>query len=492
MACYFLGIDVGTTAVKIGLFSGEGRIKGIAVEEYKLETPFPDWVELNPEVYWDCVKRGVKKVIKKASVFPRHIKGVSVSNQGQTFIPLDKNMRPLANAIVWLDNRAIEETKEIKRDIKRIVYFRKTGIPNHMPISTFPKLLWLKKHRPKLFKKTAKFALLQEFLIERLCGTLASDYSTMVSSGYYEAVEDRYWQKALSIIGVDETKFSKVFPPATKIGKIKRKVSQEIGLSSDTWVITGSMDQLASAIGTGNIKEGVISEATGTALAIIASVKNYKGAIKQKIFWGKHSCPNLYFLLGFIATSGIILKWFRDNFTYRGSYSALVKEACRIPIGAEGIVMSPHFSGAISPEFNPLARGVISGLSLNHTRAHIVRAIMETICFSLREQIEWFEKAGYKFKDVISLGGASKSDEWLQMKADVLNIPVNRSACSEAACLGNAIFAMIGSGFYKNFESAVKRCVHIDKTFNPNVKNHRIYQDYYYKHLSLYKKLYKN
>jgi len=278
------------------------------------------------------------------------------------------------------------------------------------------------------------------------------------------------------------------------VGNISPQVKSELGLSTDTKVIAGSMDQMAAALGAGNIKPGIITENTGTALAVVATVDRPVYDPQRRVPCAPHCVPDRFVLYPYAETSGIVLKWFRDTFPSdtgrKEDYGQLLQLASRISPGAEGLLALPHFTGTACPDFNPQARGAFVGISFKHKRAHFIKALVESVAFMLRENIDLLKSLSIPVEKVRSLGGAAKSNFWLQIKADVLNLPVDLPECSEAASLGAAILAGVGAGVYKDIDEAIKVATSTKKTLMPQPKNVSAYQEVYQRYLDLYQRLY--
>ena len=284
----------------------------------------------------------------------------------------------------------------------------------------------------------------------------------------------------------------------TVIGNISEEASSETGLSTSTKFVAGAMDQVAGAVGAGNIKEGVATETTGTAFAMIVTTnepvinKDYKIPCQLHLIKGK------YCLMPYSITGGMVLKWFKDNFfniekdtnlSDNEIYNLMTSEASKIPAGSEGLIILPYITGAFFPENNPKAKGVFFGISINHKRGHFTRAILESIAFMLRRDLEIFSKNGVRINSIISMGGGAKSDLWNQIKADITGLELLVPENTETALLGAAMTAGTGIGIYKDFEEAISKIVSIRKKFSPNRENKKSYDVAYNKYIKLYDKV---
>jgi len=492
---YFLSIDIGTTSIKVGIFGIDGRLKAVSTQEYSLLTPSSDVVELPVNVYWEALRKGVREVLKKSKLHPQSVIALSISSQAETLICIDKKGKVLRNAIVWLDNRAVTESSEISRNFPKEILYKITGLPEMSPMWPASKILWLKRNEPYVFNQTSKFLIVKDYLIWKLTEEFSTEPTSSSSTCYLKLKQKDWWDDMLDFIGIKRNRLPPIFSSYEVVGNISSKVSSELGLSINTKVVAGSMDQMAAALGAGNIEPGVITESTGTALAVIACVDKPTFDLGGKVPCAPHCVPGKFVLMPYSQTSGIVLRWFRDTFGIndkgeKKSYDALMQLAKTVPAGSEGLLALPHFTGTFCPDFNSEARGAFVGISFNHKKAHFVRALVESISFMLRENVELLKNLGVKVEKVKSLGGAAKSDFWLQVKSDVLNLPIDLPKCSEAASLGAAILAGVGTKVYRSVDDAVKIAVSTKKTFIPQPKNVVVYQEAFRNYLNLYQKLY--
>ncbi len=308
-----LGIDAGTTSVKAGLFSPDGSCLGVARREYQLATPAADRAELDPEIYWQSCIEVVREVLQETGITSNQVKALAISSQGETLITLDGAGKVIYPAIVWLDNRAVEQAELLKSQFQLEVYTR-TGIPEI--VATWPacKLLWLKQNEPEVFSHADKFLLVQDYLIYRLTGRFMTDGSISCTTMYYDIRANTWWAEMLSAIGVRQEQLPQIGFPGSKIGTLSADTATILGLSIDTSVVMGGMDQAVGAIGAGNYKPGIISETTGAALAIQATITNPDLDPRKLVPVYMHSVRGMYLFVPVCPTAGMAFKWLRDNF----------------------------------------------------------------------------------------------------------------------------------------------------------------------------------
>jgi len=493
---YILSIDAGTTAFKTSLFDENGRLLGISTREYKLLTPTALAVELPAETFWNAFKCGIKDLLKKTKVKTEEIRALGLSVQGETLLMIDKKGNPLRNAIIWLDNRAQAEAEVLsKRFDADSVSYKTTGQVKIVPTWPASKIFWIRKHEKNIFDKVYKYLLLEDYLIYRMTDEFVAEGSLLCSTVYWNISTKKYWDEMLEYLHVSVDQLPAVGESGEAVGELKSEVARELGLSRDTVVSTGVLDQAAGAIGVGNIKPGIFSENTGAALAICATLKKPVFDKQARMPIHYHGIPDTYMAHTF-TTGGMVLRWYRDQFwkdemriaKTRGidTYDLIDREVAKIPPGCEGLIMLPHLQGAMAPEANPKAKGVFYGFTLKHTKAYFARAIMEAIACIVRRNIDVLEELHIPVNEIRVLGGGARSDIWNQIKADITRKTILRTENEEAACLGAAILAGKAVGIYDSVTDASKNMVRIKKVFEPRKENMETYRYTYKKYVKLY------
>jgi len=496
---YLLGVDVGTTSVKCVLFDRSGKVMASGRSEYELSTPRPDFVEAEAETYWQAFKECLKELLNETKANVEDILGIGISSQGETFISLGKDGKPLRKAIVWLDNRSKEEANLIEEKFGVDEVYGVTGQNDIIPTWTATKILWLRKNEPATFRRVSKYLLLQDYMIYRLTGRFATEYSMVCSSLLFDITRRTWWNEILDFIEISEDQLPELKAPGTLVDNVSQGAAKETGLHTDTIVSTGAYDQAANAVGVGNIKSGIITETTGAALAVIATTDHPVLDPMQRMPCHHHAAQGKYFLQPWCHTAGAILRWYRDNFALLeietgnrlrvDPFDLLTLEASKIPPGSDGLILLPHFAGAASPEFNPNAKGVLFGLTLYHGKGHLIRAILESIAYMLRRNVELLEDLGVKIDEVRSTGGAARSALWNQIKADVLQRPTVTVHTEETAALGVAMLAGLATKVFSSLEDAGKSMISLKDRFIPLEANGDLYNRQYRIYENLYKSL---
>ena len=488
-----LGIDAGTTSVKAGLFASDGRMLGLSREEYRLETPSVERAQLDPQIYWEACIKTVGRAIDQAGVQPNDIQALGVSSQGETTITLDRSGNAIYPAMVWLDNRATAQAARLAERFSSQVY-EVCGIQEITPTWTACKLLWLRENEPEVFARAWRFMLVQDFLIYKMTGLPVTDGSVASTTALYDIRSHIWWPKMLAAIGVESSQLPEILPPGSQVGTLTTQAAEALGLNPATIVVNCGMDQSCGAIGAGNISSGTISESTGAALGIHATIPSPALDPQKMIPVCYHSVPGKYLFAPVCPTAGMALKWLRDTFflaemraevtSHIDTYDLMTGLAAQTAPGAEGLVLLPHLMGANSPVSNPAARGVFSGFTLSHGRGHFVRAVLEGVAFMLRQNLETIQKAGVPVLELRSTGGGSRSPLWNQIKADVCKLPLLTEASEDTALLGDAILAGVACGIYISIDEACKKMVIIKEKIFPS-ENAEYYELAYQRYCDL-------
>ena len=456
---YLLGIDIGTTSLKGCVFDERGKELASVTKAYTLLTE-GERVEFPAEKYFELFKEAYDEL---SAQFP--ITSFAIDTQGETLIFLDKQGQPLVNAIVWLDNRADAEAKAIETAFGLKAVYEITGqteVPAGYPA---PKILWLKNNRPELFARLDKVVLLEDYLLYRITGKFVCERSLYSSTLYLDIRTGEYWKEMLNFIGVDESYLPILCESGEKVGEYQGAT-----------VCTGALDQISGFIGSGIIREGMVSEMTGTALAVCALSKvipPYFEGIKVPAYY---VAKDKYCLLMWAPTAGMVMEWFKKNFCADLDYKTMDEAAAKIPLGSEDLTISPNMRGSVMPVNDSELKGGVYGMDLKHTRAHFARAIMESIACLLRQYLECLQ---LPVDEIISIGGGSKSGIWRQIKADITGKKVVTLKNKETGCLGTAIYAGYGAGIYEDIDGAVSTLVEKKDVVEPiadRIAADRVYQ----------------
>ena len=449
----FLGIDIGTTSLKAAVFDGEGTRLSVRSVDYTLDTDAATgFIEFDAEKYIEMCRR----VITELEAECGRIDALSIDTQGETLILTDAAGKPLCPAVVWLDNRAAAEAEEIKAAFGCKRVYETTGQPEITATWPASKLLWFKRNKPEIFAKIGKIFLLEDWVIYNLCGEFVTEPTLQSSTIYLDIRKYDWWDEMLDFVGVKKSQLPRIVPSATVVGEYK-------GIK----VVSGALDQIAGTIGCGVTSDKLISEMTGTIMAICVMTDTLPPFDPDSIIpCHVHAIGGKYCLILWSSTAGMALKWFKNNFSENYSFKELDGLAAKVPAGCEGLTMLPYFCGSTMPKYNPEATASFTGITLSHTRGHFARAIMEAVAYTLRQNLDYVH-AGEESEIRITGGGAS-SPLWAQIKADVTGRTLRGLAESETACLGCAILAAVGTGLYPSVEKAAETVVKTKGCYTPS------------------------
>ncbi len=491
-----IGLDIGTTGCKCTVFEEQGNVLSYAYQEYPLERPAAGHAELNPENVWNAACTVIKQALSECP--STHVAALSISSIGEAAIPVDRQGRALANSILCTDVRGAEECQYLEEILGRERIMDLTGIPPH-PMYTICKVMWIKRNQPEIFNNAWKFLLFEDYIIYRLTGETVIDYSLAARTMAFNVVEKKWAAEIFEAASIDPGLFSKPALSGTPAAVVKPQLARELGLSSETLAVTGGHDQICAAVGGGILSEKIAVDGIGTVECITPAfgqpLRNPQ-MMKNNFNCAPHALEGLYATYAFNFTGGGLLKWFRDCFARHEKeeaaksggnvYAQLDQQAPREPTS---LLVLPHFAGAGTPYMNPQAQGAILGLTFDHTQADVYRAMLEGVTYEMAYNMECLNNAGIIVDSLRAVGGGAKSDLWLQIKADIMQRPVERLNVDEAGTLGTAILAGTAAGVYNSLEEATAQLVTVKQTFLPDSRNREIYQRQYQRYKQIYPRI---
>lgn len=479
----FLGIDLGTSSIKAGVFTEAGVALAIVDRECLTLAEGTERIEFDPDAYWLATAEVIRDTLAAAGGAASEIAALCISSHGETLFSVDGAGRPVRDAILTLDARAVDEAESLARTPGRAVIYEITGQPDVLSIWPAAKIAWLREHDPQAFARTVRFLLPQGFIVQRLCGRPADSPSVLATSLLLDIWHSDWSPPMLATCGIGPDRLAEVLPAGAIAGSVQPAAALETGLAPGTPVVTGALDQVCAAVGAGNIEPGILSESTGSVLALLVTAPEgdaWRAAIRPvglPVY--PHALPGRYCLLPWHQTGGLALKWFRDRFGSDAGdqgFDELIRSAAQVPPGAGGLIALPHFEGSQFPESVPAARAVFFGVSLAHGRSHFTRAILESIAYLLARDIATLAAAGIPVERMIALGGGAKSDLWTQIKADVCELPVDTLASPQAALLGAAMLAATGVGCFSSLPEAVRAMRRPGPRFLPDAGAQPVYR----------------
>ncbi|MGH4139374.1 xylulokinase [Clostridium sp.] len=484
---YFLGIDLGTSSVKVIVMDCNGKVINNVSKNYEISYPNIGWAEQNPEDWWYSTKECIKEVIAQSGLESVEITGIGFSGQMHSLVLLDKDNEVLMPAILWCDQRTQEECDYLNDVIGKDKLSKYTG---NMALTGFtaPKVLWVKKHRSDIYHKIAKMMLPKDYIRFKLTGMFATDVSDASGTLMFD-VENRKWSKEmLNILEIKEEILPKVFESFEITGKVCEEAAKATGLCEKTVVVAGAGDQAAGAVGTGTVHSGIVSVALGTSGVVFACDEKFSVDSGNRLHSFCHS-NGKWHQMGVMLSAASSLQWWNDNInidTKTNSFEILLSEAEKTAVGCKGLIYLPYLIGERTPYSDPDAKGAFIGLNITHKRGDMTRSILEGVCFGLRDSLEILKSMGVEVREVRVSGGGSKSVLWKQILANVFNLKVCSINSKEGPAYGASILAAVGCGLYANVEEACSELINITEIIEPIKKDVEKYNEIYKVYVSLY------
>ncbi|MFX1277041.1 MAG: FGGY-family carbohydrate kinase [Promethearchaeota archaeon] len=481
---YVAALDLGTTGCRTYIYDLDGNIISSDYQEWDSFFPAPSHVEQDAKMWWSSLLITITNAIKKSKIDNKDIISLSITNQRETIVPVDKDGNPLSHALVWQDRRTTKQVEYIKEKIGVDKIYKTTGLTID-PYFSATKILWFKDNKPDIYQKAHKFLLVSDFIFYKLTGNFYTDYSNASRTMLFDINELKYSDDIASELELDLDKMPNAIESGVNFDNIN---NNDTDFNKSTKVVTGAGDQQSAALGVGVISPGDVKCTTGTGTFILAYLDNPSFDPEKRVLCSCHAIPNAWVQEASIFTSGAALKWFRDEIGYQecvaaeegqDPYVIIDKEAAKSPLGANGLLMIPHLVGAGAPYWNPYAKGILFGLSLGHKRRDLYRAVLEGVAYEVKRNIEVFKKLNLKPLELKVTGGGSRSDIWNKIYADVLNLKCVRNTIEEATSLGAAILAASGAGLFPDIKKAAENLCKVDKEFLPDDNNNMFYEKLY-------------
>jgi xylulokinase len=486
-----LTFDLGTTACKTTLFNLEGDVIAQAEQEYPLYHPQPMWAEQEADDWWDAAVATCRQILAERDV---KIQGIGLSSQRETMVPLDSQGRPLSRAIVWMDRRAAGEAEELAREVGREQLHQRTGM---IPDSTFSatKLFWWYRNAKEIIDQAMTFLQPKEYLAYRLTGAIATEPSLASRTMLYDIREGRWCSDLVSLVGLKEEQLPKLVASTDVVGKLTGEAASALGLPQGVPVVAGGGDRQCEALGSG-ISGELAMESTGTTSNLSFATTRLPEKLDPRVVSSCHALPGQWLIEQGLTTTGSILRWFRDNFAGAerivagelgaSSYDLISQEAAGAKPGSDKLLLLPFFMGAKATRWNPAARGALFGLTLDHGRKELARAIMEGVAYELRACLDVLEGMKMLPEQIVLMGGGSKGELWNQIKANVTGFSVGLPKQTEAASLGAFILAGAGIGLFPDPGATSRTLNPVVRKFEVNQGDKTVYDSLY----PLYNRLY--
>lgn len=490
----FIGIDVGTAGSKATAIDHNGVIKAHAYGEYKAVRLGSGYAEIDPVAVWQTVRQVISQAAAQAG---EQVEAIAVASFGESFVALDKHDRVLRNSLLYTDIRGAEEIQDILQVFTEQELFDITGMPVSSMFS-LNKLLWLKKHEPDTLARTEKLLLFEDYIYYMLSGERCIDYSLASRTMLFDYEANNWSGKVLDAFGIKRELFSTPVRTGSIIGKINAAVANKLGLNPNVILVAGAHDQICAALGAGVLHKGESVDGIGTSECITVCLDN----LEQKEFMRKnnfciepYAVKDEYVTLAFSSTGAAIMSWYIENVSQpqNGSENLgknpfdLIEGQCS-PDPTDLLVL-PHFAGSGTPHMDPYSTGAIIGLRLSTQGTEIYKACVEGICFEMMYNAELLKEMGTDIHGITCVGGGAKSPFVLQVKADIMGIPVKKLKAKESGTIALAMLCATACGEFSDLAEAAGNLVRIDRSFEPDLNRHRIYQDKYQEYKKLYSTL---
>lgn len=470
---FVIGLDCSTTGTKAIAFDRRGHVAAQAHEAIPLSSPQPHYYEQDPNDWWISAQGALRTITRQ--IAPERISALAVSNQRETFVPLDTHGHPLRPAIIWLDERCKDEVESLSRKIGQTTIHRITGKPpDYAPVVY--RLAWMKKHEPELFKTIAMICDVHTYIVQKLTNTFRTSWASADPLGLFDLKNKTWSPIILKALELKECQFPSAYRPGTILGKVSVGASTLTGLSTDTSIIAGGGDGQAAGSGANALTPRRAYLNMGTAVVAGVYGKRYR---TSNAFRTMSSCSERgYYYECSLRAGTFALEWFIrsilkiDPVKHSGTFRLLDQEAERVPAGSNGLLYLPYMCGAMNPYWDMNARGAFVGLSSCHNRGHMYRSILEGIAFEQLFALNALEKSiGTRVKEFVAIGGGATSDLWCQIFADVTDRNILLPENTEASGLGAAMAAAVGAGWYRSFREAAGGMTRTQKTMKPATHN---------------------
>ena len=476
----YIGVDLGTSAVKLLLMDDEGKIHKIVSKEYPLYFPHPGWSEQKPEDWFAQTMEGIKELVGECE--KSEVAGISFGGQMHGLVALDQEDHVIRPAILWNDGRTGEETDYLNQTVGKD---KLSGYTANIAFAGFtaPKILWMKKHEPENFEKIRKIMLPKDYLAYRLSGSFCTDVSD-ASGMLLMDVKNRCWSKEmLKICGITEEQLPRLYESYEVVGTLKPEIAEELGLSAGVKVIAGAGDNAAAAVGTGTVGDRMCNISLGTSGTIFISSSTF-GVDQNNALHSFAHADGYYHLMGCMLSAASCNKWWSEEILKTKDFAA--EQANITKLGENQVFYLPYLMGERSPHNNPDARAMFIGMTMDTTREDMTQAVLEGVTFGLRDSLEVAKSLGIKIERTKICGGGAKSPLWKKILANIMNLKVDVIESEEGPALGGAMLAAVGCGEYPDVETIAKKVVKVVDTVEPEPELVAKYEERYQKFKKIY------
>jgi xylulokinase len=474
MASVFLGLDVGTSGVKAILVSEAGDVVASATTPLALSTPRPGWAEQDPEAWWSASVASVRAVVAQRP--DDEVRAVGISGQMHSSVFLDRAGQVIRPALLWCDGRTTAQCAEITRLAGGEEKLREWVSNPALEGFTLPKVLWLRAHEPDAYARVATVLLAKDFIRYRLTGALATEPSDASGTLMFDVARLRWSDELLAAVGVSRALLPDVGGSSEVLGRLTKEAAERTGLTEGTPVVGGGADNACGAAGVGVVAPGEAVASWGTSGTVLAPTAKplVDPGLRAHTFC--HVVPNMWYLMGVVLSAGGAFSWYREHLAGDSTSQALDAEAAGVPPGADGVTFLPYLQGERTPHRDASARGAFLGLSLAHTRAHLTRAVLEGVCFALRDSVSILQALGLSPSHLLLTGGGARSPFVRRLQSEVYGVPVQTVNREEGPAYGAALLGAVGVGAFPDLAAAAQATLSRSALEHPQPDAHREYE----------------
>jgi len=482
---YVIGVDLGTSAVKILLVNQKGEVYKEVSKSYPLIIEKSGYSEQNPEEWVEKTKAGLTELIEQFDGDVNDIEGMSFSGQMHGLVLLNQEHQVLRNAILWNDTRTTKQCEEIYEVVGKQQLLEITKNPA-LEGFTLPKILWVKENEPELFEQSSVFMLPKDYLRYRITGHIHMEYSDAAGTLLLNVAKREWSQEILTPFGLSPEFCPPLVESHDFVGTVTAEFAQATGLSEGTKVFAGGADNACGAIGSGILSEGKTLCSIGTSGVVLSYEERSDLDFEGKVHYFNHGEENTFYTMGVTLAAGYSLSWFKDTFAKQEAFDQFLEGVGEVPAGSNGLLFTPYIVGERTPHADSNIRGSFIGIDAAHERKTFARAVLEGITFSLHESIEIFRNSGKTIDSIISIGGGAKNETWLQMQADIFNAKIEKLTSEQGPGMGAAMLAAYGCGWFHSLKECAEVFIQTAKTYHPIPENVETYK----KLFSIYQQVY--
>ena len=486
---YLIGVDAGTESLRAGVFDLQGQPLAFASTTYETKFPHPGWAEQDPRDWWSALGQSVRQAVERAGVNPAEIAALAVDTTCCSVVALDDKGEPLRPCLIWMDMRSAPQTEKVVATRDQALRVNSNG---EGPVSAewmVPKALWIKENEPEIFARATTICESQDYINYHLTGRLVASINNVSARWHCDRQRGGIPETLLEKLGLSDLAKkwpSEVLDLGAVIGSLTARAAQHLALPRDLPVVQGGADAFIGMLGLGVVRPGSLAFITGSShLQLGLSDSPFHGTG----IWGTYAdalLPGLYAVEGGQTSTGSVVNWLKNLYGVP-DYEELNREAEKLPPGSEGLIVQEHFQGNRTPHTDATSRGAVHGLTLKHGRGHLFRATIEGIAFGSELILETMRQNGFAPNRIVVAGGATRSNLWLQIHADVCNLPLTLTQVADAPALGCAILAAVGAGLHPDIQTAAQHMVEVTRVIEPDAATHSAYRPFY----EVYKETYR-